>query len=187
MKTIFDTKNCYEGLSKSEGEWVIGDSYDLSNNPDVETETIAWSAMTYEDEKNYFMEFLQNLIQNYEKQYRTTVECIGLVGRVGLWNGSPVGGRILNVDSNPIECMGQVDDVDVTVDEEGIITINGHHHDGSHRMNLYLLTKNKLRKVAPNYLHYGDYSYHEMENIYDNLKPLKAGKVGIQYYGSYSA
>lgn len=187
MKTIFDTTNCYEGQSISEECWVIDSYHNLSSNKDIQEDTIAWSDTAYQDEKDYFMEFLQSLIKSYEKRYRTTVERIALVGRVGLWNGSPVGGRIIDIDDNPIEYMGNVDNVDVTVDEEGVITIHGHHHDGTHSMNIYLLTENKLQKVAPDYLRFGDYDYRDMERIYENLKPLKMGKVGIEYYGSYAS
>lgn len=81
-----------------------------------------------------------------EKRYRTTVETIGLVGRVGLWNGSPVGGRLLRADRNPIEFMGDVDRVEATIEEDGTLAIRGYHHDGCHYMNIYLPTENKLKK-----------------------------------------
>lgn len=177
MKKIFSTENCYEGFSKTEDSWVIGNYNELSSSDDIEQNSIQWSDVAYEDEKDYFMEMLRSLIEGYEKRYRTTVDYIALVGRVGLWNGSPIGGRILQVDDNPIEYMGEVDNIEVTVDEDGLITINGYHHDGCHQMNLYILTKNKLKKVAPDFLNYGDYDYHEMERIYEQLNPLKFGTV----------
>jgi hypothetical protein len=187
MKTIFNTKNCYEGVLASNNEYMAGNISELYQSEKIKPDTISWSHTIYECEKDYFMECLQSLIQAYEKRYRTTVDSIGLVGRVGHWNGSPVGGRIIDVNQNPIEFMGSVDDVEVTVDKDGVIRIHGYHHDGSHCMNLYLLTENKLRKVTPDYLQYGDYNYRDMEVIYEQLKPLKMGKIGVEYYGFYSA
>lgn len=187
MKIIFDTNNYYEGFNVKEDSWILGSYSELSSDSDVDTESIRWSNFAYDEEKMYFMEFLEILIKNYEKRYRTSVDYLGLVGRVGLWNGNPVGGRIIKSTNNPIEFMGNVDIIDVVLDDNGLITIRGYHHDGIHLMNLYLLTENKLKKVAPDFLRYGEYGHLEMEKIHKELRPLKAGKTGVGYYGSYAS
>jgi|SRR5690625_3365857 len=147
-----------------------------------------WDYLAYEEGSMYFNDFLQKLIEQYENQYKTDVLSLGIVGRVGLWNGNPVGGKIIDRSENPLNHMGSVDHIDVEVEEDGTITINGHHHDGTHRMNLYLLTRNKLRKTAPYYLDYRENHYEEIETIYEKLKPLKAKASLVNgFYGVRNA
>lgn len=151
-------------------------------------ETGEFLDFAYEDEKEYFQEFLNVLIEKYEKQYKTSVERLALVGRVGLWNGSPVGGKIISANANPIEHMGEVDRLTVEIDDEGLLTLYGGHHDGVHRMNLYLLTDNKLKNVVPDYYHYREQGYEDMERIYENLKPLKVtSTITGAYYGQQAS
>ena len=122
------------------------------------------SYFAYEDDRDFFFEFLNELITNYEKRYRTEVIRLGLGGTVGRWNGNPIGGKIIAVDSNPIEQMGSVETVEVVVEDDGVITILGHHHDG-------------------NQVDYGD-----MERMVEHLKPLKCSqKVVESYYGPKAA
>ena len=146
------------------------------------------SYFAYEDDRDFFFEFLNELITNYEKRYRTEVIGLRLGGTVGRWNGNPIGGKIIAVDSNPIEQMGSVETVEVVVEDDGVITILGHHHDGTHRMNIYLLTENKLKQVSPSYLNHNQVDYEDMERMVEHLKPLKCSqKVVESYYGPKAA
>lgn len=186
MKAIFSTSNCYEGYNEKEDCWVIGGSYgDLANDPDIKESSIQWSDIAFDEEASYFKLFINELIQQYEKRYRTSVMAIGVIGVLGLWNGNPVGGKIIRSHQNPLLQLKNVDDIDVEIDDDGEIVLYAHHHDGTHTFGLYFLTENKLRKYAPNYLHWGDYTADDIESIYENLKPVKAGKIGISYYGDY--
>lgn len=184
MKVIFDTNNCYEGYSEKLDCWVVGSYLYLSSSTDIDESSIQWSEMTYEDEISYIQKLIEKSIRHYEKRYRTTVRYLGIVGRLGLWNGNPVGGRIIYRHQNPLQFMGDVDRIEVTLDEDGLITILGHHHDGTHEMNLYVLTDNKLKKIAPNFFRYGESNYKDMERIYEELYPLRIPKKDFVYYAS---
>lgn len=185
MKVIFSTDNCYEGYSKFEEAYVNGNIYDMLGNEEIEQDTIEFSQVDFECEKDYFKSFLNEHIQAYEKRYHTEVKAIGVIGSVGLWNGNRTGGIIIGVNENPIEWMVSVDKIEVCINDNGEISLLGYHHDGCHAMYLYLLSENKLRKYAPEYLEYQDYDYQDIEAIYKNLKPLKVGKIGFAYYGDY--
>src|SRR5690625_5049798 len=153
MKKIFDTDYYYEAYSDVEDACIAGSYSELIKKGFGENE-IEWSHHLYEDELSYFFEFLNECINEYEKRYKTAIKHVAMAGHVGRWNGSPIGGRILSVDENPILHMGDVDKIEVRVDDDGVITLYGYHHDGTHKMNLYLLSENKLKRVMPDYLYY---------------------------------
>ena len=181
MYTIISTRDCYEAFNKKEDAWVIGNGFTEEEGFDLDT--VAWSEQGWDDEKSYFMEFLNEQIKAYEKRYNTTVEKIALAGHVGLWNGSPVGGTAFDVENNPLERMGNVDDVEVSVLEDNTIELSGHHHDGSHRMNIYFLTGNKLNQLDREWnSSYFDFDYSHFEFIYENFKPLTLTKAGRCYF-----
>lgn len=94
-----------------------------------------------------FMEMLGIQIERYEKRFRTTVESIALSGTLGFWDGRTVAGKLLSPKDNPLTRMGEVE-VKVELLDNGTIQILGHHHDGTHRMKLYLLTKRMLRNLG---------------------------------------
>jgi hypothetical protein len=146
-KELISTQNCYEGYDKKE-ECYCNDSYsNLYDNADIDNSTIEWSQDMWQDEKNYFFEMLQESINQYEKRYKTDIIGIALIGSVGLWNGNPSGGKIYDIKDIENILSMDVDDIEV-VSEDGTITIFGHHHDGSHCMNIYFITENKLRKAG---------------------------------------
>lgn len=181
MTTILSTGDCQEAYNKVKDVWHIGNDFKAEDGFDVST--IQWSQSAWEDEKRYFMDFLQSEIKQYEKRYKTNVECIALVGRVGLWNGNPVGGRMLSWDENPLECMGRVDEVDVRVEKDGSLFISGHHHDGSHAMQIYFLSENKLNKLDREWdACWFDFDANHFEQIYNDFKPLKLTKSGRAFY-----
>ena len=165
-KVIISTEWCYEGWNKKEEEYISGSFSELLDNPDVPDESIQWDGSAFEDDKSYFMGLLN-------KALPTNVERIGIVGRVGLWNATPIGGRIIECHQNPLEYMGNVDRIEAELDREGVVTICGYHHDGVHRMNLFLLDEEDLRELAPAYWHTGEQSPLDMEAIWEGLDPLK--------------
>lgn len=185
MKKIFTTEGCFRAYSEKDDCFMTGDASGLLEMESIDSSTLEWCQDTYENEMSYFMSFMNAMIEAYEKRYRTTVVNIALAGRIGLWNENPIGGKIINATGNPLEHMGRVDTVEVEVDEEGLITINGHHHDGTHRMNIFLLTENKLKKVSPNFLEYGEFDVEDIESIYEKSAPLKMNNTGVGFYGAY--
>ena len=182
-KYLLNSEDCFEAHNPKEDCWVIGDYYSLSEkNSDVDSDTIQFAQYYWEDEVEHFYSFVYSEKEKYEKRYKTEIIGLALSGRVGLWDGSPVGGKI--VDFNNIFQM-DVDDIDVTVEEGDIICINGHHHDGCHHMNLYFLTESNMKKSkiwkTYNYGGFGEFEGDEIEQIYDNLTPLKLPK-NCKYY-----
>jgi len=97
--------------------------------------------------KQYFGEFVQSLVSAHEKRYNSSTSYIALAGTVSLWKGGLTGGRVLNFDQNPLDCMGEVDEIDVIVEDDGTLTIRGYHHDGVHHMHLYIITDSAIEKL----------------------------------------
>lgn len=176
MKQIISTLDCYEAFHIEEQSWIIGDSFTKEAGFDMTT--VQWSQSAWEDEKNYFSELLNGAISAHEKRYGTDIVHIALAGKVGLWNRTPIGGRLLKADANPIDYIGQVDAISVVQEDDGVITINGHHHDGTHRMRVYLLSENMLNKINPNWDNdYSGLGADDFKTIYETRKPLKLKAV----------
>lgn len=172
MEIVVSSTNCEEAFSPLEGYWVVGGN--LAMEPDVDQETIRWSAEAWNDEKTYFMGKIQEAIEAHENRYGTDIVKISLAGKLGLWDGNPVGGNLFNYNENPLEKMGDVDEVSVERAEDGTITILGHHHDGTHRMHVYLLSEQMLDKINPDWNScYGGLDVDDFKKIYEKRKPLK--------------
>lgn len=176
-KFLISSHECYEGYCKEEDVWEIGSYSDLMDNEDVDNDTITWSQSAWEDEVEHFTNCLKEEVSRFEKRYNTTVLEVAMCGRMGLWNGSPVGGKIIDIDS-PLSM--NVDDIEVSLDEDGAICVSGHHHDGSHHMYYYFLTESSMKRagIFSDYNQYGASSleYEAFENIYDKLNPVKLSK-----------
>lgn len=185
-KYLLNSEDCFEGYCEEEDCWISGDYYSLSESDDIDSNTIQFSQSCWDDEVEHFYNFVCSEKKKYEKRYNTEIIALALCGIVGMWDGSPVGGKI--VDFNSIFQM-DVDDIDVTVEEGDIICINGHHHDGCHHMNLYFLTESNMKKIKiwKTYNHGGfkDFEGDEFEQIYDNLTPLKLHKTNDYYSYDY--
>lgn len=176
MKTFISTDNCQEAFNIKEQSWILGDGF--TEEAGFDMTTVQWSESAWEDEKNYFSELLTGAISAHEKRYGTDIVHIALAGRVGLWNRTPIGGLLLKADANPIDYMGQVDAISVVQEDNGVITINGHHHDGTHRMHVYLLSENMLNKINPEWdSAYSGLVEADFETIYETRKPLKLKAV----------
>lgn len=171
MKTIISTEHCHTGYSTTEECFVIGSYNDLYNSNEIEGD-ILWDYEAWEVEKQYFKDYLNATISAYEKKYKTTVTHIAMVGNVETWRGNFVGGKIIDSNDNPLEHMGDVDDIEVVVDNQ-VISIYGHHHDGCHCLELYLLTENKLQKYAPGMVRWNDYDHNDLQRIKNNCSPIK--------------
>lgn len=180
---VLSTDWCYEAPVDPEqdpnGEdFIVGSYSDLYDHPGLENPSdISFSQSAWEDEKAYFGSFLADAISAYEKRYRTTVEMIALAGSVGLWNGSPIGGKFLNTDDNPLEHMGDVDDIDVYIADDHEVTLRGHHHDGTHRMCIYFLPTALYENLR-------DRDYEAFQWLYGNRKTLKANSAK-GFFGGY--
>lgn len=183
LKTIISTRECYEGKNMNEGLYEIGTFSELYDNIEIDTDTIEFSSDAWESEINFFNNVLTFEKEKFEKRYNTEVLELVLCGKVGLWNGSCVGGKLVSFD-NPIS-MRDVEDVDVTIEEDRTIVISGHHHDGSHHMLLYFLTEGTMKKagIFNTYEYYGadNFTANDYEAIFDKLNPVKLSKNN-EYY-----
>ena len=178
LKTIISTRECYEGRDINEDSYQVGSYSELYDNPEIDTDTIEWSSDIWESETDYFNNVLEFEKNKYEKRYKTEVLELVLCGKVGLWNGSCVGGKLVSFN-NPIS-MGDVDDIEVTIEEDRTIVASGHHHDGSHHMFLYFLTESAMKKagIFNTYEYYGadNFTADDYEAIFDKLNPVKLSK-----------
>lgn len=171
MRKIINSENYYQGYDKKE-ECYIGGSYeDLYDNDNIDNNSIEWDYSTWEEEKKYFDNCIYSLKEQYEKRYNTTVEKIVLCGKVGLWHSSPVGGKNVTETRSILDNIGEVDNIEVIIEDNGTITILGYHHDGTHKMNIYFLTENKLNKIG-----YDLNDYRAYEKIYNTYTPIKLSK-----------
>lgn len=185
-KYLLNSEDCFEGYNEEEDCWENGDYCSLSDDSNIDSDTIQFSQSCWDDEVEHFYDFIRSEKEKYEKRYKTEIIGLAMCGRLGFWDGSPVGGKIVDFDN--IFCM-DVDDIDVTVDEEAIIYINGHHHDGCHYMNLYFLTENSMKKSkiwsVYDYGGFGEFGGNEFEQIYSNLTPIKLPKNCEHYSYEY--
>lgn len=177
-KVIISTTDCYEGRNTEDDYYEAG-SYDyLYDNPDIENESIEWSSDAWNNELEYFNNILKFEKDKYEKRYKTEILEVVLCGKLGFWNGSPIGGKLVSF-KNPID-IGSVDSIDVTIEDDRTIFISGHHHDGSHHMCLYFLTESAMKRagIFDTYNNAGAqyFDADDYEAIYNNLNPIKLSK-----------
>ena len=130
------------------------------------------------DVKDYFREFVTSLVTAHEKRYNSSTSYIAMAGHLGLWHGSPVGGKVINYDQNPLDCMGKVDEIDVIVGENNEIVIRGYHHDGVHHMQLYIITDAAIEKLETKGLWDTPEGY---QHIVSTRKPVKLPKKNNFY------
>lgn len=178
---IISTENCFEGYVNGE---LYVDSYSNLLDQGCKDSDIEFSQSYWDDEKQYFAEFLKNEIKAFEKRYRTKVLEVALCGHLGLWNGRPIGGKISTID-NILE-IPSVDTVEVIVNETREITIQCSHHDGAHCFGIYFITASTLKLLG--YKSIYDYEgktgldYKFFESLYKNRSALKL-PVNSQYFG----
>lgn len=89
-----------------------------------------WEAMSEDFSSNVWP-----MIQNQCKD-----DILILLGSVGRWNGTFDGGKIIHADEKNIRnIMGDYDEVTVSSDDEGHISMGFNHHDGTDGMYLYTI------------------------------------------------
>ena len=181
MKQIISSESHYIGEQKSTGESIVGEYSTLEELGCVD---IQYFNMDWEDEVDYFKSFLSECIEKYEKQYNTTVLEVALCGTVGLWNGKFVGGKI-TTNNNVLASSNSIESIEVFVNDNKEINIQFNHHDGSHSMGIYFITRNTLKKTGylSSYNEYGDRALDAdfFEKLYEAKLPLKLPKNN-QYY-----
>lgn len=176
---LLETASCYHASNLAvREESATGKYFDL-RKLGFSNDDISWDDHLWQTDKQHFYDFLQAEIEHYEKVHRTQVYHICLAGKVGRWNGNFVGGRALNYNDNPLECLGDVTDIDVDVmHNDRRIRITGYHHDGSHAMNIYII---------PDSLHtrWDNKGYYDTPEFYawlvENRKPLRLRKANTFY------
>lgn len=173
---IITSENCYEAYNKETEEFAYGDYISLDKEG---FENIEFSETQWDSECEYFKDFLKESVKSFEKRYNTEVLEIALCGKVGLWNRSPIGGKIVE-DFNVFNFGGSLDSIDVYVEEDYSINIQGHHHDGSHNMGIYFITNSVLKDTG----YKGAYEREGIsaldadffESLYEKRKPFKISK-----------
>ena len=183
MSTLLSSMDCYMGYNKREDYWEFGCYGDLTDIIDVDRDTIEFNTTYFQSMLRWFTnDLMGTLIKKFEKQYKTTVVAIGLFGTIGTWTGQHMGGKIIDIDDIDDLLRMDVDELEITVDDDtGIIEIQGHHHDGTHYLNLHLITENKIDRagteVADSYYTEGVEGLNTAENfeaLANISKPLKA-------------
>src|SRR5699024_10513198 len=123
VKTLINSDNFFMGMNVENDELVLG-GIELYNDPNIDLKTIEFDTCSWVDEKSYFFNgFLNDVIGQYESRYKTTITNIALIGSVGVWTGNHTGGIIFDVNTNPIDMMGEVDDIEIVAYEDGSIEL----------------------------------------------------------------
>ncbi|MFW6015476.1 MAG: hypothetical protein ACOCRK_03500 [bacterium] len=183
---ILNTENCYEGFNKKE-EFVMFNNYcSLYNDENVDNNTIKWSNFAWEDEKHYFLEFITQEIKKYETKYKTCVLGVGLIGKIGLWNGKHFGGRIIDIENLEDELLSmEVDAISAEIEEDGLLAIKAYHHDGMHYFNLHFITENKLTRCSLLEEYYissfHNFDIEDLVLLSKNSSPIKIAKSNKYY------
>ena len=136
----------------------------------------------YLDDLNELTHLVLDIEKAYEKRYNTSITDIVVVGRLGLWNGNPIGGKHCGRSMSQHVFLADGCDTEVFIEADNTITIEFAHHDGRHSMQIYFLTESKKMRLGldedSDYWDYKDY-----ERIYNDATPVKAGKEFLEYYG----
>ena len=177
-KTLISTRDCYEGHDIEEDCWIINTYEGLTDDENVDAESIEWSQQAWIDEKNYFFEMLEKEVEKYEKRYHTEVVGIALLGTIGLWNGRHSGGKLYERSNMENILNMDVDDIEVTAYEDGELQIAGSHHDGTHYMSIYFITENKIKKAGL----YNEYYYNGISgiNYFEGITALSAHLTSLK-------
>lgn len=178
MYTIMSTEHCLTAYNMEEKCWEVGN--DFTEEEGFDLSTVKWCADAWKDEKEYFSSFLNAQIKDFEKRHHTKVESLSITGRAERWDGRVTTGRLIQVNQNPLEYLGDVNDVEVKVLEDDTIQLWGRHNDGTHQMNLYFLTARKLRELDSEKPEV--YSESRYQYIHENFEPLKLTKSGRAYF-----
>lgn len=177
MTEILRMSECYEGKDPAEGCWVFGDEGTLISDGLTDVE---WSQDHWDEVSGEFFLNLQEDIERYEKRYRTTVEKIAMVGRLGLWHGRPIGGTMLSKKVNPLNKLSDMNEIVVRINNDHQFEISGSHHDGTHEFQLYFITPGIAKR---NNIDMHNPIAHDMELIFNRLKPFKLSTHSLEYYG----
>lgn len=175
---ILTSRNCYEGLDTLEDVWIIDSYGNLASNQDIDPDSIRYCSDAWDDEKAYFISFINNEIKLKERETGSTVVDVVMAGTVGLWNGTTIGGKTIYVGSLHKIFSFDVDEIDIAVDKSSreIIWL-GYHHDGTHAMKLYLITEDELESLGllEDYHREGESAISDVEfyeKVLDRLYPV---------------
>jgi len=145
---LMSTYNCYKGYDNKNKCYIVDNYPNLNSNENIDKSTIEFDNDAWNDEKEYFIDFIKDEIAKYEKRYKTNVIGVALIGTVGLWTGNHFGGKVYSVSSINTILNSNVDDIEVVIDRHSrVISIRFIHHDGTHRMKIYFITNGKLKKA----------------------------------------
>lgn len=179
MRTIISTKDCYEGRNIHQGCMQTGSFNDLYDSGNIDIDSIEWSDSAWNSETDYFLDLINCERNKYEKRYKTKVLELALCGHIQLYNKNDIiDGKLVSFN-NPIS-MGDANDIDVILDDDRNIIINGYHCNGKHSMYLYFLTESSMKRIGI----FDNYDCEDNESfdtddykiIYNKLKPIKIPK-----------
>lgn len=143
---IMDTDDHYRGYHEGEECYVVSSYSELCDDPLVDDNTIDYAPDSWVDEKTYFSEFLKKCQNHYRRETGKKATKIVLCGSVGTWQGDFTGGKVVEKDGHPFDAS--YDRLYVTLDVYGDVTVCFSHHDGTHRMGLFLFTATELNELT---------------------------------------
>lgn len=181
-KTLLNSQDCYEGYDIKNEEYILGSYSHLCKNEYIDISSIKWSQLCWDDNEQYFYNTIKDEILRYEKRYNTIVLQIALVGKQEFWNGSNIGGSIVNIENMLSILSSDITDVNIFLEKDRTILIEGCHHDGTHKLYIFFLTKNNMKRIGI-YNNYENekYDYKYFEKIFLSLNPLKLSKNSNYY------
>lgn len=184
---LVSSHKCYKGYCREENDWRYGTYQSLIDNRSIDNSTITCSQTFLENEIEYFKNYLKEEIAIFEKRYHTIVLEVAICDTNGLWNSSPIGGKIIDIDS-PLNING--DNIEVSLDKYGFICVTGSYHNRAYEMCYYFLTESSLKRTGlfSKYEHYGasEFTRYDFEKIYNRLNPVKLSKYNTHYQYVYN-
>lgn len=121
-------------------EEYVEDCKANNREPKEENSEDYWEAV------NFYQELEWNDFQMNMKYSKFNDLPVVVSGTLGLWNGSPAifPKRFDSVLSAIKSAVSGADDVDAEV-VDGVIYVNGHHHDGTNRFEIHLLSAKGIK------------------------------------------
>ena len=175
MHKLMSSDNCYEGMNEK-GEGFVGGIEYLKSK---DCSDIHFSKREWDEEKAFFEEFLRNSIESFEKRFKANVLEVAICGKVGLWSGTRIGGRIIS-NCDVFSFGSDIENYNVSIDDDRSIYIEGNHSDGVHSMGIYFITESVLRSTGYlsnyNYERVNAFDYNFFKKIYASKNPLKLSK-----------
>ena len=153
---------------KTKKEHVLYDNYDIDGymetvKEDYEEDEVS-DEFLYETVNELLYEDWLQLMEDIEEVFGDRLAIA--VGTVGLWTGTHAGGKVDKVKNLIMSLMTDCDYAKI-VDEDGHLYITCSHHDGTHHMEIKMLTE-KGEKAFDNW-NYDPYNCKTLQEEHNTL------------------